>query len=91
MTDKEKEYFESYREINWAALIVWTIILVFSVFFGFWLVFQIGFVLGEYVIPFIQTLPIERMFWILVLFAFVSWVAFIYGKIRKWEQENEED
>lgn len=90
MTDKEKEHFESYREVNWGVLIVWLFIAVISFLFGITVLYGAGYVLGEYIIPFLQetTLPVGKMFWLLLLFIIAYW---LFSSMYKDICESEED
>ena len=82
-TKREREYLESYREINWTMLIVWFVIALISIGFAYLL----GYVAGEYVIPFLQELTFTG--WLgsfLVVIALIIF-KFVYEDIKSKDND----
>lgn len=83
MSPEEKAYLEQdpkmveiKRHINWLFLIVWMVIAIIGVIFGVYLVIGVGYVLGEYVWPFLGKNPrFESFLWIFILFL-VVWAMY---------------
>jgi len=89
MTEKEKEYFKSYKEADWHLLLGLGICLIVLVFIIAGVIFSVGYAIGEYIIPFLSNLSerqITRIVATSIIAVFVYWTFWIYQKVKEGEE-----